>query len=44
MADIPNANVDKSAAYYDVYWARTFTSLDEAKAFAIKDATDNPRK
>lgn len=44
VADIPNANVDKSAAYYDVYWARTFTSLDEAKAFAIKDATDNPRK
>lgn len=44
VADIPNNAVDKNAAYYDVYWARTFTSLDEAKAFAIKDATDNPRK
>lgn len=44
VADIPNENVDKNAAYYDVYWARTFATLDEAKAFAIKDATDNPKK
>lgn len=44
VADIPNANVDKNAAYYDIYWARTFKTLDEATAYAIKDATDNPRK
>lgn len=38
VADIPNANVDKNAAYYDVFWIRTFTSADEAKAFADAEA------
>lgn len=44
VADIPNGNVDKSKPYYDVYWARTFATLDEATNFAIKDAEENPQK
>lgn len=42
VADIPNGNVDKNAPYYDVIWARTFKTLDEATSFAIQDATNNP--
>lgn len=38
VADIPNDKVDRSKMYYDVYWARTFRSADEAKAFATADA------
>ena len=34
IADIPWANMTPATAYYDVYWARTFKSEDEAKAFA----------
>lgn len=34
VADIPEANVDPAKCYYDIYWIRTFTSADEAKAFA----------
>lgn len=34
IADIPYDNVDASKAYYDVYWARTFKSEDDAKNFA----------
>ena len=44
VADIPNENVDKNAAYYDIYWARTFETLDEATAFATADAEANPKK
>lgn len=43
VADIPNENVDKNAAYYDVYWARTFATVDEATTFAIQDAEANPK-
>ena len=38
VADIPNANVDPAAAWYDVYWIRTFRTADEAKAFGTADA------
>ena len=44
LADIPNGNVDRNKAYYDIYWCRTFKSLEEATAFANQDATDNPQK
>ncbi len=37
-ADIPQANVDASKAYYDVIWIRTFKSADEAKEFATAEA------
>ena len=33
-ADIPKGKLDENAAYYDIYWIRTFKSLDEAKKFA----------
>lgn len=42
VADIPNGNVDPSKPYYDIMWARTFATADEAKAFATKDAEENP--
>lgn len=38
VADIPFDNVDPAAAYYDVYWIRTFRSADEAREFAIAEA------
>jgi len=38
VADIPNANVNPAAAYYDVYWIRTFRSADEARSFATAEA------
>lgn len=44
VADIPNANVDKNAAYYDIYWIRTFTTADEAKAYADAEAAANPKQ
>ena len=34
VADIPYENVDPNAAWYDVYWIRTFKTVDEAIAFA----------
>ena len=34
VADIPNDKVDPSQAWYDIFWIRTFTSADEAKAYA----------
>ncbi len=42
VADIPNANVDRNKAYYDIFWIRTFATADEAKAFATADAEANP--
>lgn len=38
VADIPNGNVDAADPHYNVFWIRTFTSADEAKAFADEDA------
>lgn len=34
VADIPYANVDPNKAWYDVYWIRTFKTVDEAISFA----------
>ncbi|MDE7437587.1 MAG: Ig-like domain-containing protein [Muribaculaceae bacterium] len=34
IADIPNANVDPNAAYYDVFWIRSFKSKEDAIKFA----------
>lgn len=34
VADIPYDNVDPNAAWYDIYWIRSFHSADEARAFA----------
>ena len=34
VADIPYANVDPNAAWYDVYWIRTFKTVAEAISFA----------
>lgn len=38
VADIPNGNVDASDPHYDIYWIRTFTSADEARAYADAEA------
>ena len=34
IADIPNGNVDPNAAYYDVFWIRSFKSKEDAIKFA----------
>ncbi len=34
VADIPNGNVDKNAAWYDVFWIRSFKSKEDAIKFA----------
>ena len=34
VADIPYANVDPNKAWYDVYWIRTFKTVEEAISFA----------
>lgn len=34
VADIPYANVDPEKAWYDIYWIRTFKTVDEAISFA----------
>ena len=43
VADIPDANVDPNAPWYDIYWIRTFESETAAKEFAAQDVADNPR-
>ncbi len=34
LADIPNGNVDPSAAWYDIFWIRSFKSKEDAIKFA----------
>lgn len=41
LADIPNGNVDPAAAWYDIFWIRSFKSKEDAIKFAedeIKNA------
>lgn len=37
VADIPNGNVDKDAAWYDVFWIRSFKSKEDAIKFAEEE-------
>lgn len=41
VADIPYANVDPNKAWYDIYWVRTFKSVQEAIDFAEAEIAGN---
>ena len=41
VADIPNGNVDPAAAWYDVFWIRSFKSKEEAVKFAEQEISNN---
>lgn len=44
IADIPNDRYNKDNAWYDIFWCRTFKTLEEAEAFGRADAEANPMK
>ena len=41
IADIPNANVDPAAAWYDIFWIRSFKSKEDAVKFAEDEIKNN---